>query len=253
MHVPERIVAVWLRSGTGHSAWKAGEIAVPEIPSAAYDVPVMANPGLKEKGHERFRRAWDGLKAMQAEYREAGAPFFAFAPDPRTGHECGDSRYLAIPFFDFWLAHRLPEAEGEPLKPAAPAVPAWEKQLAAKTSEYIETGAVADDTPPPAPSNVQVARRGDAKVVTWEAEADVESGIRAFLIERNGKQIGQTPDRPIGRFGRELFQTMSYHDTPEAPLPKLEFIDETAGDGDAVYAVRTVNSVGLKSEATKSE
>ena len=29
-------------------------------------------------------------------------------PDPRTGHETGDSRYLAIPFLDACLAMRLP-------------------------------------------------------------------------------------------------------------------------------------------------
>ena len=31
------------------------------------------------------------------------------APDPRTGHECGDSRYLAIPWIDACLAMRLPD------------------------------------------------------------------------------------------------------------------------------------------------
>ncbi len=42
-----------------------------------------------------------------------------FAPDPRTGHECGDSRYLAIPFFDACLAMRLPDKGGkdQTLKP----------------------------------------------------------------------------------------------------------------------------------------
>ncbi len=116
---PERIVAIWLRSGTAFGYWTAGEIPAPEIPAAAYEVPVLGNPGLKEKGDERFHRAYDGLLAMQTDYRRHGA-FFEFAPDPRTAHECGDSRYLAIPFFDFWLEHRLPAKDsGRPdLKPA---------------------------------------------------------------------------------------------------------------------------------------
>ena len=99
MHVqhPQRMIAVWLRSGTGYGAWSAGEIAAPKIPAAAYETPVTANPGLKEKDDKRFHRAWDALTAMQAEYQRRGAKCFHFAADPRTGHECGDSRYLAIP------------------------------------------------------------------------------------------------------------------------------------------------------------
>ena len=40
-------------------------------------------------------------------YRAQGA-FLSLRPDPLTEHECGDSRYLAMPFFDFWLEQRLP-------------------------------------------------------------------------------------------------------------------------------------------------
>ena len=57
---PERIVAVWLRSGTAFAAWEKGEIPKPEIPEAAYRIPVMCNPGAKEKDDKRFNGAWDG-------------------------------------------------------------------------------------------------------------------------------------------------------------------------------------------------
>lgn len=253
---PQRIVAIWLRSGTAYSAWTAGEIEAPDIPETAYAVPVMANPGLKEKDHERFHRAWDGLKAMQQAYREQGA-FFKFAPDPRTAHECGDSRYLAIPFFDFWLDHRLPSADSEDrsLRPVAQARADWKREMAGKVAEYVETGAVGDETPPPAPEKVTATRNDDGTVtVTWEARADFESGIRCFVIERGGRPIGQVPDEPAGRFGRPLFQTMSYHDTPEQPLPDMRFLDESAPSDDLpTYGVRTVNSVGLRSEPTASQ
>ena len=95
----ERIVAIWFRSGTALPAWEKGEIPEPEIPEAAYAIPMVCNPGTKEKEHERFNRAWSGCLAMFKQYRARGAPI-GFAPDPRTAHECGDSRYLAIPFFD---------------------------------------------------------------------------------------------------------------------------------------------------------
>ncbi len=42
---PERIAAIWLRSGTAFGYWEKGEIPKPKIPAAAYRVPVMCNPG----------------------------------------------------------------------------------------------------------------------------------------------------------------------------------------------------------------
>lgn len=128
-----------------------GEIPTPEISSAAYGVPVMGNPGLKERDDARFNVAWNGTKAMQEHYLKNGAASFEFAPDPRTGHECGDSRYLAIPYFDFWLQHRLPDSAtaDAALKPAADAVDDWKEQMASKLKEYIETGPIAIPLPPP--------------------------------------------------------------------------------------------------------
>lgn len=273
---PERIVAIWFRSGTALSAWERGEIPKPEIPSAAYSIPMMCNPGQKEKEHERFNRAWTGLFTMFQEYRAKGAPI-GFAPDPRTSHECGDSRYLAIPFFDACLAMRLPEVGSvdQELKPvdqeaawfataltdqpepagsysglASEAVWLPDRQVAKAWAEYVKTGAVGDGTPPPAPFDVKTkSGAGQAVEITWDAEADFQSGIQAFIIQRNGSELAQLPDNPAGRFGRPLFQRMSYHDTPEKPLPQMRFIDASAAPGTKhEYRVIAVNSVGLKSE-----
>ncbi len=251
---PERIVAIWLQSGTAFGYWTKGDIETPEISAAAYQVPVMGNPGLKEKGHPRFRSAWDGTVAMRKTYLEKGAPFFEFAPDPRTAHECGDSRYLAIPFFDFWLAHRLPkDANSTQLQPTRNAIADWDKQMKSKLEEFIKTGAVSDRTPPPAPKTLQVKRLEDGTVqVSWTAQADFESGIRAFIIERNGKKIAQVPEKPKNHFGRPLFQGMTYSDSPTKPLPSMIFIDKTAPKEKLPnYRIRTVNSVELVSPVPK--
>ena len=46
-----------------------------------------------------------------------------------------------------------------------------------------------------------------------------------------------------------LFQTMSYHDTPEAPLPDTRYVDRSSGASpECSYQVITINSVGLKSD-----
>lgn len=274
---PDRIVAIWLRSGTAIEAWESGEVPAPPLGPAVYCVPVMANPGVKEKAHERFRKAWSGLSRMVAAYRAHDAPI-GFAPDPRTAHECGDSRYLAIPFFDACLAMRLP-APGSPrraLKPVdmsrawlAPvggdrAVPAagfrgdpreagWlpDERFATAWEEYVRNGAVGDVTPPPPPTDVSVAPAEGGVEVSWNARADFESGLGGFVVLRAGQPIATLPAKPSGRFGRPLFQAMSYHDTPEAPLPRMRFLDTNApAASPSAYGVISVNSVGLKSAPT---
>lgn len=270
---PERVVAVWCRSGTAYATWEKGQVPRPELGEAVYRVPVMLNPGAKEKGHKQFDGAWTGSLAMFQAYRAKGAPI-GFAPDPRTVHECGDSRTLAIPYFDACLRLRLPEKVGEPLKPIDPAqgrlaevlgdraVPAEKfagkkdeavwlpgEKVARAWEEYVRTGAVGDATPPPAPVGVKAAATGQGVQVTWDAEADLESGLRGFVVLRDGKEVGQAPEKPVGRFGRAYFQVMSYHDTPEKPLPEMRFVDRGA-PAKAEYRVVAVNGVGLRSAAS---
>lgn len=273
---PDRIVAIWLRSGTALSAWEKGEIARPDIPESAYRIPVVCNPGSKEKDDKRFNAAWTGARTMFQTYRRRGAPI-AFAPDPRTAHECGDSRYLAIPFFDACLAARLPDAaatggqlrpvnlaqgwlaplEGETAEPAAtyrgePSEAVWlpDERVAKAWMEYVQTGTVGDSTSPPAPFAVKTAATPEGAVeISWDADADLDSGIREFIIRRDAQEIGRVPDKPAGKFGRPLFQAMSYHDTPEKPLPAMRFVDPAPTPGTpANYRVIVVNSAGLSSE-----
>lgn len=275
---PERIVAIWLRSGTAYAVWEKGEIPKPEITAAVYAIPTICNPGAKENGDKRFNGAWAGAMAMFQAYRAQGV-LIGLAPDPRTAHECGDSRYLAIPFFDACLAMRLPEKGSTDvgLKPMDPnaawlaaslsesAQPAsqyfgraeeavWlpNEQVANAWAEYVKTGGVSDTTPPPPPSEVKVIRQADQTVaITWEAAADFESGIQAFIVQRDDHDLAQLPDKPAGRFGRPLFQTLSYHDTPEKPLPEMRFVDRVPVPGaNHAYRVITVNSVGLRSVAS---
>ena len=277
---PDRIVAIWFRSGTAFATWNKGEIPKPDIPESAYRIPLMCNPGMKEKGDKRFNGAWTGTLAMFKAYRAKGAPI-GFAPDPRTAHECGDSRYLAIPFFDACLAQRLPErdAKDQKLRPvdgkqawladllSAKAEPAasykgevnnavWlpSERVAKAWMEYVQKGSVGDATPPPAPVHVKATAKGKQGIeIRWDAEADFESGLQYFIVERDGKEIARLPEKPMGRFGRPLFQRMSYHDTPEQPLPEMRFLDRTAKpDAKHSYRVFAVNSVGLKSKPSKA-
>lgn len=278
---PDRIAAIWLQSGTAYGRWESGEIEAVKITDAVYGVPVIACPGLKEKDHERFHTAYDGSINMMRAYRAQGAPF-AVAVDPRTGHECGDARYLAIAFFDECLALRLPEAssDSQQLKPvnrdslyvetmpkdrrvvsagknkreSADAMWLPSDAFAEKWLEFTETGALADATPPPAPRDIEVKSSEQGIELSWHADADFESGLRGFRITRDGKEVATLPANPRGRFGRPIFQTMSYSDTPEQPLAEMRWLDrDDATDAKVVYEIVSINSVGLESQAaTKS-
>jgi hypothetical protein len=177
------------------------------------------------------------------------------------------------------MAQRLPEkgSQDQTLKPMnagqgwlAPmfgkeAVPAAEyhgelnesvwlpdETVAKAWTEYVKTGAVGDRTPPPAPFHIKASYRGERGTeITWNADADFESGIRSFVVLRDGVDLAKLPQDPVGRFGRPLFQGMTYHDTPTQPLAELRYFDTTTAAGDKhVYSVVAINGVGLKSDVS---
>jgi pimeloyl-ACP methyl ester carboxylesterase len=269
---PERVAALWLRSGSAAMFRSKPEFPQPGIPAAAFAIPTMCNPGAKELK----KLPYTGTLTTFQEFRAKGAPI-GFAPDPRTDHECGDSRYLAIPFLDACLAMRLPDkgATNQNLKPVDISTawlapwPATEAQPAAAFKgnpnevvwlpneavakawmEYVKTGEVGDSTPPPAPYDVNATPKGDEGMeIRWNAEVDFESGIRGFIVLRDGQELASVPQKPLGKFGRPLFQSMTYHDTPSQPMPEMRYLDVTAKAGEKhAYAVITVNGVELKSE-----
>jgi hypothetical protein len=275
---PERVVAVFLRSGTA-AMFRKRVFPQPQVPSAVYAIPILANAGVKEQKTDGSIEPWEGSKTIFQEYRARGG-LIGFAPDPRTGHECGDSRYLAIPFFDAVMSMRLPPKGstsqalrpvdtskawlaplmGDTAQPAAaykgnPNEAVWlpNEAVAKAWMEYVKTGTVGDTTPPPDPSRVRVsAMAGDAVEITWDAEADFESGIGGFAILRDGHELAKLPEKPpANSYGRRLFQEMSFHDTPEPPVAAMRYVDRTARAGENhTYSVVTINSVGLRSPAT---
>jgi len=114
---------------------------------------------------------------------------------------------------------------------------------------YVRDTAVEDKTPPPAPKNLRV----NDNVLTWEADADLESGLAGFIIERDGQIVARLPENPANRFGRPIFQGLQYSDTPAQPLVAMTFTDSTAEPGShPAYRIIAVNTVGLKSESSSN-
>ncbi len=266
---PERVLAAFLRSGTAATFRPKPEFPQPKIPPAIYEIPTMINFGMGEKG----RLPWDGSVATFQEYRAQGAPI-GFAPDPRTGHWCGDSRYLAIPFFDACLQMRLTDWPnvlkpmdmsaawlaipfGDTAVPAAefkgdPNRAAWlpNGRIAKIWMEYVRTGTVSATGTPPAPVNVRVkADAASGNEITWDADVDIAGGLGGFIVLRNGHGIARLPTQPPDVvYGRPLFQGLSYHDTPVAPLPQMRHVDSSVpAGGKHVYTVIALNSAGVPS------
>jgi hypothetical protein len=111
--------------------------------------------------------------------------------------------------------------------------------------EYVKDTKVKDTTPPPAPTGVRLA----GNKLTWAAEADLESGLAGFIIERDGRFLADVPGKARNPFGRPVFQNLQYSDTPAQPLVPMQFTDTTADPGKTHgYRVIAVNTVGVRSQ-----
>ena len=274
---PERVVAAWLRSGVPALVAVEGKPKPYVIPIAATTVPVMCNLGAKEGvtfKEGQFAGVWKNVEPFFLALRSKGG-LAAVAIDPLTSHECGNQRYLAIPWFDTCLSARLPNTNGLPLKPM-PNASAWlapfeidstkriapvslaefhgdveksvwlpSESIATAWTQYTTDTAVSDLSPPPAPTNIRV----DGADLKWDAEADLESGLASFIIERDGVFLANVPDQNKNPFGRIIFQKLQYSDTPAQPLVRMQFTDSKPEAGKVYeYRVIAVNTVGLKSK-----
>jgi pimeloyl-ACP methyl ester carboxylesterase len=275
---PDRVVAAWLRSGVPPVTAVEGRPQPYTVSAAARQVPIMCNLGTKEGVTDkegRFAGVWPGVELFYRALR-AERGLTAVSIDPLSSHDVGNQRYLAIPWLDHFLTARLPAEPNQPLKAlshdsgwvaplnagaaevTAPVLVSkytsddwgntvWlpSESLAEAWTQYTKDSAVKDATPPPAPTQLRV----DGQVLTWQAVADLESGLAGFIVERDGQELAKLPAQGKNPFGRVVFQNLSYSDTPTQPLAELRYVDATAEPGKKhEYRVIAVNTVGLKSK-----
>jgi pimeloyl-ACP methyl ester carboxylesterase len=256
---PQRVAAVWARSQ-----------ALVEMQPAARAVPVMLNYGVGEQVG-KFEAVHRNSLASFNKHRPAGA-LWALAVDPKSSHDCRESRRLAVPWFDAVLTLRLPERAGEAdLRPLAGAEgwlgnpgtlaiasaaeyvgdklqACWlpNEAVARQWQEYCKTGTVADPTRPPAPTQVRALFKDGVVTLSWAATADLESGTRRFHIYRDGEKIGSLGGA-VGRANKNGdYQTHNYGDEPEPRPAPLRFTDPH-GQLRSRYEVTQENHAGLES------
>jgi pimeloyl-ACP methyl ester carboxylesterase len=277
---PERVAAAWLRSGVPllKADEKRAGIRAHVLREEALQVPIMCNLGTKEGVTDttgRFAGVWPANKALFNALRSQGG-LVSVAIDPLTSHECGNQRYLAIPWLDACLTARLSPDGAHTLQPIN-ITSAWYSELTGVKAEsgemfsgdklqaswhidermaklweqFVKDAQVVDTTAPPKVRKIEV----EGKEIRWEAEGDLESGIAAFEIYRDGTLIATLGNGSKNPFGRAVFQGLQYSDTPQQPLIEMVYLDEQALGSQALgsvpvnrYKVVAINTVGLKSE-----
>lgn len=277
--------SLWVTAMTGKHPER---IAVAIAEACGYDisdsaatlkVPMLHHNGIEDLCYNNATIVANGRK-KDALWAHAINPVVASRMD---GHQVHDLRFLAIPWMDACLSERLPLKEGDAglrdmdtsdawlgdttTRAIAPAAAYkgnrqaafWfpNRVLAEKWVEYMKTGTVTDLTPPPAPYNLSAACADKQVTLRWDANPDLESGIKTFIIYRNGKILKELDYPARSKYSKQTgYQRWNDGDQPTPiPPPEMTFTDPDVNDHDVyTYQVSTVNwsdVVGKKSERIK--
>jgi pimeloyl-ACP methyl ester carboxylesterase len=246
---PERVIAVVPRSGAGG-----------ELPEASRRVPLLLSAGQLEQDHAQFGRAYESTVTAFERERAAGG-LVALSIDPEATHEIRQGRLLAIPYLDAFIRRRMPRLASviEPLdeasswlgnvssfevsayadyagdKSSAALLP--DETVARKWAEFSQTGTVVDATPPYAPFEVTAIRQAGGVQLSWRADADLDSGIKHFVVYRDGQMLAL-----VG----SPFQQGNFGDEPEPALPSMSAMDAAAPENPS-YEISSVNFFDLES------
>ncbi|MBQ9873908.1 MAG: hypothetical protein IJM30_05555 [Thermoguttaceae bacterium] len=279
---PKRIAGAWLRSGCPNTVGATFD----ELPmnEDVLNVPMMLNIGAHENGVE-FAIVWNSCWPYFETMRSKGAKI-GLLIDPNTSHETGNSRYPAIRFLHDCLSARLPKTPGESellpppdgfvlaesnvddLELAADKIKTkpqenfreysleerrafvkdgiWmpNKEFVDVWRTYARDGSFNDSTPPPAPFDAKITSDG---ALTWNCRADLESGLKTFVLYCDGERVEELPTAPVCN-ALPAFQGIMYSDTPDFSLPKFEWSIKDY-DNSKDYSITAVNTCGLESDA----
>ncbi len=254
---PDKILCSVLRS----PAWT-------DTSRLGLQVPLLCLLGIQESYGLFSKDVWcTAVEAMKYRIR-VNAPV-CIAPDPTSGHETANSRSLAIIFIDEILKLRSDGSTTNLNRSNQCYIDLDNLKLtdtytdieyinnvnwfpntlfAEKWLEFIKTGNVIDSTPPlESPYNVEVRNHGQGVVISWQATADIESGIKGFRIYRNNHVINM--DSSLSEWNFQI----DYHDNPVEIHDRFEFIDRNINKkGEYKYQVSLINQAGLESKKSKA-
>jgi hypothetical protein len=208
---------------------------------------------------------------------------WAHGVDPGTGHDCANSRELSIPWFDMAMAMRLPDSAGGPASKMKPVDTTTEwfgdmtshniaplasftgnknaacwfpnSRMASLWRTFCITpsgaGQVKDSTPPPTPYNLAGTYSNRSITITWDCDADLETGIKTFSVYRNSILLKTlTYTGSSGYLGAAGFQEYGFNDDPNPnPAPAMTYTDATVSDtGTYTFQVSCINFSNLEGD-----
>ena len=257
---PERIIGIFAYSPAFDPQW--------EYPQAAYKIPIMIRHAGAADLNGPGVACWQTALNTFARFRKNNG-YISLAYNSEQNHNYSYVRYMAIPFYEAVLEQRLPDNPMGKLKDMNPTktwlgdttayhvMPASsfkgniqsmnrfpDSTVAMKWREYVITGTIADKTPPPAPYDLQTRIVNDTlAVITWKADADIESGIKYFNV--------RIKDGPVNRFpvsnDYQRFDTNGDNTIPiSLPELKCEIIRPVNAKESLVF-ISTVNHSGMES------
>jgi poly(3-hydroxybutyrate) depolymerase len=242
-------------------------------------VPVLHHNGKQDLCYNDT--LWSKGRARGGLWAHAVNPFVTWAYNPNKnaapmmGHAPGNMREIAIPWLDIVLSERLP-APGQASLRDMDTAAAWlgdaasgailpsgefagnkakaswfpNRHFAEKWKEYMAAGSIRDTLPPPMPYRLTGTYSGQRLRLDWDADADLETGIKTFVIYRDGNPYDtlEFPSAPANYFTLEKgFQRWNDGDQPIPSVPPAMTYTDAAvsGSGTYVYQVGTVNWSGL--------
>jgi hypothetical protein len=283
---PERVIAAFPRSGGLAPEGKTYLRTQPQAPDsnpAALKVPILFCFGEKEAIQDnRFYKLIQGVYQVFEFGRRQRAPW-ALAVHPGAEHENGQSRQIAIRFFDTIIPLRLPVSPPGtmPVLKKLPEKNHWvgmnqgheimEQSICKEpphTSSYLAdprfarawkyfqaSGKIPDNTAPVPPHALRVECKAKEATLHWNAFADIESGIQNFRIYHRGHLIGEVAGKTHPTWNPSgAFHAWNYSDQPleGKTLPAMTFIHRNQSESHPeAYTVSTVNQAGLESDTTQ--
>ncbi|WP_036477616.1 hypothetical protein [Myxosarcina sp. GI1] len=209
------------------------------IDSKLFGVPVLF--AVAERENTLIDECRDLPLRVFKGYRKQGA-LWAVAVEANTAHEAGDTRLLAIPYFDAIATARLAKDNNNlfPINQAKgwladlttnkiasigrfeskPSQAGWlpNEETARKWKEYVATGKIDSNDALERPKAVKVERlKPNTALISWKYTPDLKNGLPYFKIYRNDSLI-QTFQGQEHNFG----------DAPEPVNVVLEFRDHNS-------------------------
>lgn len=250
---PGRVLAASFRGGC-HK-----QFGVPEFRQrfleTARDLPLLFVWGQRETvPTSKHHVSWQPMNLMFRDLRAAGGHVTRVI-DPRSEHNCDDSRLMSLSFFDTVLAGRTEPAVFADLEslevritdtaarrdPTLTWLPG--PALAAHWREFSKHGTLRSRNPRRTAPRLQVAGKG---ALDWQVDPEPDGGLRALRLYRDGqlwREIGVKAGAPLAT-ARDAPPPELRLDSPiPVPAPatgsyELSFLDAAGNESPRSPAVR---------------